>query len=151
DTKEFPDKRISELNLSLGYNTRTTLRNASQFPLHGLDYLGFDSGDRREMPANIPATPDSPNSERFAESLPNVWTPSATRVLPDASAGLSLGGRLGGSGSFGYASAVTYNRRTDSYPDRFSQLVFDETNGVPNKGYLADETTSRVDIGAIVN
>ena len=152
-TKEFPDERVGELSLSVGYGSQSTFRKVSQLPQHGLDFLGFDSGNRRQMPANAPLPgPPGSDSERFAEDLRNIWTPAPSTILPDLGMGINLGGRFGSeSNPFGYAAALTYSRKTDFTPNRLSQLLFDQTTGIADKGYVAYESSTSVDLGVILN
>jgi hypothetical protein len=155
-TKEFPDERIAEANLSVGYGSQSTMRNIPHIGQRGLDYLGFDDGGRRQMPKRIPTIADgslfTPESERFAESLRNVWTPAARPVPPNLGAGMNFGGRFGGeTAPLGYALSATLSRSTDATPNRLSQLVFDADQGVPDQGYTSSEATSTTDLGAIAN
>lgn len=151
-TKEFPENRVAEVSFSSGYNSESTLRPLSTMPQRGLDFLGFDSGRRRQMPVNPPTQDDSPESERFAEAMRDVWTPTPRRVQPDLGVGLNLGGRVGSDRlPFGYAIAGTYSHKNDYAPHRLSQLVFDPDSGVADRGYVASEATTTTDLGAIAN
>lgn len=52
NTKDYPSKQQSELSFSLGYNTKTTLRNFYKgYPEGKLDWLGF-SGNSRLIPGS---------------------------------------------------------------------------------------------------
>ncbi len=151
-TKEFPNDPVAEVNVSTGYGSQATFRRVALLPQQGRDWLGFDDGNRRQMPAPIPSGPLNPNAEAFSERLRNIWTPKPQQVIPDLGAGLNLGGRFGGDEApYGYSAAVTYSRQTDATPNRLSQLVFDKENGIPDQGYVSDEATSTVDLGVIVN
>lgn len=154
-TKEFPDERIMEGNLSVGYGSQSTLRTLPHVRLRGVDYLGFDQGGVRQMPREIPtiaaATPYASANERFAERLRNVWAPAPTRVDPNFGGSLNLGGRLGERTPVGYAISASLNRQMDATPNRLSQLVFDAFSGVPDQGYVSEEATSSVDVGVIAN
>jgi TonB dependent receptor/CarboxypepD_reg-like domain/TonB-dependent Receptor Plug Domain len=150
-TKEFPEKPVAEVSVSMGYNSEGTFRKVRQLPQRGLDFLGFDDGDRRRMPAN-PPTDASASYERelFAESLRNLWTPTPSRIAPDFGFGLNLGGRVGSETSpLGYVLALTYSHETDYTPDRLSQLSLGSP--IAETGYLAEETTHSTDVGAIAN
>lgn len=156
-TKEFPDERVAEANLSVGWASTSTLRRVAHIPQRGADFIGLDEGARRQMPAGIPtlvegATLQSPRNEQFAERLRNVWTPTPAPVSPNFGAGLNLGGRFGGDAApIGYAFSATLSRQTEATPNRLSQLVFDAATGVPDQGYVSSEATSIVDIGLIAN
>lgn len=151
-TKEFPNDRVVEGSLTFGYASEATFQRISQ-PIHtGFgDYLAFDADRLRQMPPNPPPA-GSPDAERFAEALRNIWTPPPRRAIPDLGMGLNLGGRFGGeTAPFGYAIALTYGRQTEHTPNRLNQLIFDKETGIADRGYIANETTSSVDLGAIVN
>ena len=151
-TKDFPDEPTAELSMSLGYNSEGTFRNVPQLEQRGIDNLGFDDGSRRRMPANPPTDGTSPDAERFAEAMRNVWTPPPTRVSPDLSLGANVGGRIGSENSpIGYVFALSYSRKTDYTPDRLNQLVFNSLTGEADRGYVARETTHGVDVGGIAN
>ncbi len=153
-TKEFPDDRVLEGNVSIGYGSQSTFRTLPQAPQRGLDFLGLDQGGARRMPrppAIAESTPYSPANERFAEGLRNVWAPLPTRVQPNFGASVNAGGRIGERMPFGYAVSASLNRQVDATPNRLSQLVFDALTGVPDQGYVSQEATSVVDAGALAN
>ena len=155
-TKEFPDERVAEGNLNIGYGSQATFRELPHIRQRGVDFLGFDQGGVRQMPRRIPtlsdgATPGLPRNEEFAEQLRNVWTPSPSRIDPNIGGGLNFGGRFGERVPIGYATSVTLNRQIDATPNRLSQLVFDGATGIPDQGYTSTEATTTVDLGAIAN
>jgi len=155
-TKEFPDDRVAEANLNVGYGSQATFRELPHIRQRGIDFLGFDEGGVRQMPRGIPslsdgATPLLPSNEVFAERLRNVWTPAPTRIDPNLGGGINLGGRFGERVPIGYATSVTLNRQIDATPNRLSQLVFDGSTGIPDQGYTSTEATTTVDLGAIAN
>ncbi|HYW51506.1 MAG TPA: TonB-dependent receptor, partial [Gemmatimonadaceae bacterium] len=153
-TKEFPNDRVLEANISTGGGTQSTFRTNIPFlPSRGLDWIGFDQGGRRAMPG-IAVTPGlaSAATERFGEALRNEWTPTPRAITPDFGAGFNLGGRFGGeSAPFGYAVSGTYARQTDATPNRLVQLLFDSETGVPAAGYTSNEATTSVNLGLIAN
>ncbi len=153
-TKEFPEERVAEGSLSVGYGSQATFRSLAQLPQRGIDWLGFDAAQRRQMPssAGVDFGSGTAASERFAERLRNVWTPAPTQVLPDVGATMNLGGRFGGAEApFGYALSGTYSRQVDATPNRLAQIVFDAENGIPDQGYTSSEATTTVDVGLIAN
>lgn len=156
-TKEFPDQRVAQANLSVGYNSQSTFQEIAHVRPRGLDFLGFDDGGRRQMPKDVPTVEEGTETgnaanERFAESLRNVWTPAPTPVAPNIGGGLNFGGRFGGeSAPFGYAISTTLNRATEATPNRLSQLTFDALTGIPDQGYTSSEATTTADLGVIVN
>lgn len=153
-TKEFPNDRVAEFNWSMGGGSQATFRTSiPHLAPRGLDWLGFDQGGRRRMPA-IEVTPGiaTPASERFGEQLRNEWTPAPKAILPDIGAGFNVGGRFGGeSAPFGYAVSGTYARNTDATPNRLVQLLFDSETGVPAAGFTSNEATTAVNLGLIAN
>lgn len=153
-TKEFPDERVSEGSLSVGYGSQATFQSLSQLPQRGRDWFGYDANNRRQMPnrAGVPFGTGTPETERFGEQLRNVWTPTPTTVIPDLGGSLNFGGRFGGDNApFGYAISGTYSRQVDATPNRLSQIVFDAQNGIPDQGYTSQEATTTTDVGAIAN
>ena len=156
-TKEFPDQRVAEGNLSVGWGSQSTLRNIPHLPQRGVDFLGFDDGKRRQMPATLPTLEQGSAlygaaNERFAEQLRNVWTPVPTPVSPNFGGGLNFGGRFGGDNApIGYAVSTTLSRAIDATPNRLAQLTFDATSGTPDQGYTSSEATTTVDLGVIAN
>jgi hypothetical protein len=152
-TKEFPNDPVADLNLSTGYNSQATLRNIPHLQSRGVDWFGFDQGQRRQMPASLPeAGPTTAANEVFAERLRNVWTPRPTPVIPDFGGSLNLGGRFGGDNApFGYVVSGTYNRQTEATPNRFQQFVFNEDPGSALEGFTSNEAMALTNLGAIVN
>ncbi len=153
-TKEFPNDRVAEFNLSMGGGSQATFRtNIPHLTSRGIDWFGFDQGGRRRMPS-IEVTPGiaTPASERFGEQLRNEWTPASKAILPDIGAGFNVGGRFGGeSAPFGYALSGTYARNTDATPNRLVQLLFDSETGIPAAGFTSNEATTTVNLGLIAN
>jgi hypothetical protein len=153
-TKEFPNDRVMEFNLSTGGGSQATFRSSIPYiSPRGIDWLGFDQGGRRAMPG-IEVGPGlaSPASEQFAEQLRNQWTPRPKAIIPDIGGGFNLGGRFGGENApFGYAVAGTYNRQTDATPNRLVQLLFDSGTGIPAAGFTSTEATTAVNLGLIAN
>ena len=156
-TKEFPEERIVEASVSVGYGSEATFRRIPHIRQTGRDLVGFDQGQARQMPGPLPTTEQgtqafSAVNERFAEQLRNVWTPAATQVSPNFGAGINLGGRFGGaSAPLGVAISGTLSRSIDATPNRLSQLTFDGVTGVPDQGYTSTEATTTVDLGFIAN
>ncbi|MBC7843740.1 MAG: outer membrane beta-barrel protein [Gemmatimonadaceae bacterium] len=153
-TKEFPNDRVMEVNLSSGYNTQTTFRNLSHIRQRGVDYLGFDQGRTRQMPSTVPTLQGvaSSESERFAEGLRNVWTPTPSSVSPNFGGSVNIGGRLGGEGApFGYVVSATHNRQTNAGNGRLLQVILDGERGVPDRSRVSNDVESTVDVGGIAN
>jgi len=153
-TKEFPNDRVMELNVTTGYNSQGTFRSLPQLRQRGLDYIGLDQGARRQVPNPIPAVlgESSTASERFAEGLRNEWTPTPSAVSPNFGGALNIGGRFGGEGApFGYVFSATHNRQTNVGNDRLLQVVLDGERGIPDRSRLSNDVETIVDIGGIAN
>ena len=153
-TKEFPNDRVMELNLTSGYNSQATFRNLPHLRQRGLDFIGFDQGARRQVPGGIPAVQgvSGTDTERFAESLRNEWTPAPRAVSPNFGGSLNLGGRIGGEGApFGYVFSATHNRQTLVGNARLLQVVLDGERGVPDRSRVSNDVEAVVDVGAIAN
>jgi Carboxypeptidase regulatory-like domain/TonB-dependent Receptor Plug Domain len=152
-TKEFPNDRVAEINLTTGYGSQATLRDIPHLPQRGVDWLGFDQGRRRQMPTPIPQQGDvSPAAERFSEQLRNVWTPTPKPIIPDFGGSVNLGGRFGGENApIGYAVSGSYNRQTEATPNRQLLLLFTEDPSTPTSGFTSNEATTSINLGAIAN
>jgi Carboxypeptidase regulatory-like domain/Outer membrane protein beta-barrel family/TonB-dependent Receptor Plug Domain len=151
-TKEFPNTRVADVSFTTGYNSTSTFRNFSFGPQRGLDFLGFDNGGSRQPPTALPTTTSTPaEREAFAESLRNVWTPTPRAVTPNFGATLNFGGRLGGeSAPLGYVISANMNRETEATPNRFFQIILDQS-GLAETSANINQTTSTVDLGSIAN
>ena len=153
-TKEFPNDRVMELNLSSGYNSQTTFRALPHLRQSGLDFVGLDQGGLRQMPTPVPTQQGVSGavSERFAEGLRNVWTPAPSNISPNFGGALNAGGRFGGDGApFGYVFSVTHNRQTNAGNGRLLQVILDGESGVPDRSRVSNDVESTVDVGAIAN
>lgn len=146
-TKEFPENRIAQFNVSQSYNSLSTFRRLAAPARTGRDHFGFDDG-RRAMPAGAPG--QGPTSEAFAEHIRNVWTGPVARLRPDLGLGANFGGQLGSRVVLGYVAAVTYSAGTSFVPDRLFQFFPNPSEG-PNRGFVYEEAQSTVDWGAIFN
>lgn len=136
-TKEFPDNRVVSVAVSQGYNSRSTFRSFTMSPRSGWDFLGFN-GNGRGFPA------PNGNPERYAEGFSNVWTPAASRALPDLGIDASVGGRKDlGDDALGYVISFNYNRARDYNPDKFSHTGNDQ--------YIGEESAYRVDLSGLFN
>ena len=91
-TKNFPTRRVSELSLSLGYDTKTTFKSFQKAKVNGkYDFLGYFDG-KRSLPASylnnekdfIHKSPDFKKAvtEQFSN---NFGSQSASNSLPDMS------------------------------------------------------------------
>jgi hypothetical protein len=147
-TKEFPEQFVMQFNVSQGYTSRSTFRPV---PLEGWsasDLLGFDDG-RRAFPGGGPAI-GSLGTERFAESIRNVWTPDARNVAPDLGLKFNVGGRSGDSHPLGYVFAWNYADKTIYDPDRL-YFLYPDANTPPFRALKFNESHASVEWGAVFN
>ncbi|MCU0623923.1 MAG: carboxypeptidase regulatory-like domain-containing protein [Gemmatimonadaceae bacterium] len=151
-TKEFPDATVADASVTTSYNSAATFRRIAHLPQRGIDVFGFDAGGRRQAPTPLPAPGDATAAtERFAERLRGVWTPSPTPISPNVGAAANLGGRLGGeSAPLGYVLAVTWNRQTEATPNRFFQNVF-LPSGLAENTATVSQAITQADLGGIAN
>jgi hypothetical protein len=153
-TKEFPNTRVLDVSFNTGYNSQSTFRDFSFVPQRGLDFLGFDAGGRRQPPkgATDPAVPKTPSeTEAFGEAIRNVWTPTPTAVTPNFGASINFGGRLGGDNApLGYVLSANLNRETEATPNRFFQIILDQS-GLAETSQTVAQATNLVDLGGIAN
>lgn len=145
-TKDFPSRRVSELSLSVGYNSLTTFKNFyKSYPNGSLDALGFFDNSRlipgpyyRHRGAefiNFPASfkrevtkmfPNTFGSEAAMKSAPNVsvgYTGGNTRIYDN-------GNKLGYVYSINYgAGRRVSDRLRDEYAiDQLQQYQYTTTN-----------------------
>jgi hypothetical protein len=148
-TKEFPEQFVLQGNLSQGYNSKATFRSVPLVRSSFGDLLGFDNG-RRRLPAGAPAIGVF-GSERFAESIRNVWTPAAREVRPDLGLGFNIGGQ-GGSDArrLGYVFSWTYANRTTFNPDRL-YFLYPDANTPAFRSLRFNESHAGVEWGAVFN
>jgi hypothetical protein len=146
-TKEFPENRVVQLTLSQDWNSLATFRPLSYVPRTGGAWLGF-GGDGRSMPPRPPGDAQGDPLERFAESIRNVWTPSPRKAPPGLGASLGVGDRIG---DLGYTVSLTYASKLEHQPERLYQFVPDVEQGIPDRGYVANESQSVIDWGGTAN
>jgi hypothetical protein len=147
-TKEFPEQFVMQFNVSQSYNSRSTFHSVPLVASSSSDLLGFDDG-RRAFPAGAPGIGGF-GTERFAESIRNVWTPAARDVTPDLGLKFNLGGRSGGSHPLGYVFAWTYNERTSYDPDRL-YFLYPDANTPPFRALRFTDSHATVDWGTVFN
>jgi hypothetical protein len=140
-TKDFPDSRVLQANISQGYNDQVTFRTRAFAPQGGSDWLGMDHG-RRSAP-DVPFTdPGAYGTQQLLQSFNyRIWDPTPRRLGPDLGFGGTFGDQWqGGNSSFGLISSLTYNRKARYTGDRLY-----------NQFYLGQEGTSTVDWGGVLN
>ena len=117
-TKAFPNKRVSELSLSLGYQANTTFKSFKKSNVTGsYDYLGYFD-DKRSLPASYNYYKNSFShqedgikmavTEKFSN---NFGYKNASNSLPDFSIGYTGGDTryTKGDKKFGYIYAVGFS------------------------------------------
>ncbi len=147
-TKEFPEQFVLQFNASQGYNSRTTFRSVPLTATSVSDLLGFDNG-RRRFPAGAPAI-GTLGTERFAESIRNVWTPAARDAAPDLGLGFNVGGRFGEAHPIGYVLSWTYSDKTTFNPDRL-YFLFPDANTPPFRALRFSDSHAAVEWGTVFN
>ena len=118
-TKDYPSKQLSELRLSVGYNSMTTFKNFYKgYPEGNLDWLGYFD-DQRLIPGSYYANrgakfitlPDATKSA-VTKQFPNTYgSEPALQSYPNFGIGYTGGNTrlLGGSKKLGYIYAVNYS------------------------------------------
>ena len=151
-TKDYPNRPISELNVSIGYNTLTTGKNFYKgYPNGGLDQLGFldnsrlipgpyyrhRSGFISQSDAFKTATTkmfsNSFGSNPAVKSLPNIsvsYTGGNTRIYNN-------GNKLGYVYNLGYSTGRAVGERNRSEYDIVQRNLYDyHTNNYDEKNNL---------------
>ncbi len=153
-TKEFPERRVVQFNISQDWNSLTTFKDVAYVRSSPRAWVGF-GGDGRSMPPLPPSggTASGDAVERFAESLRNVWTPTPRAAPPGLGFGFSVGDRIGGGSlpPLGYTVSLAYSSRLELNPGRLYQFVHDPELGAAQRGFVARENQSIVDWGATAN
>jgi outer membrane receptor protein involved in Fe transport len=125
-TRSFPDEFTAGVNVSLGYDTQTTLADGLGYRGGSWDWIGVDDGTRalpetvKDAAAKSPLKPAGRFSdqgytpERLAEigrSMPNNYSTSRDTVMPD----MGVSGTIGDTAELadldvGYLFALGYDR-----------------------------------------
>jgi outer membrane receptor protein involved in Fe transport len=86
-TKDIPDNKFISFGVSTGYNTQSTFKDFTSTPRNGIDFLGFDNGNR-SLPSGFPSTRSLYNSAgtaqriAFSKLLPNAYGDKTTTAIP---------------------------------------------------------------------
>lgn len=147
-TKEFPEQSVLQFDVSQGVNSRTTFQMVPLVPASASDRLGFDNG-RRAFPTGAPAI-GTLGSERFAESIRNVWTPAPREAAPDLGVKFNVGGRWGETHPVGYVLAWTYSEKTMYNPDRL-YFLYPDANTPPFRALRFNDSRASVEWGGVFN
>lgn len=127
ETKDFPEERIVDVSLSLGYNPSMHFNhNHIGYQGSATDFLGFDNG-LRALPAGASAAaiPSPQNGaapgtiNNFLKGFNPVLGGARQRSLMDFGVGVSLANQLslGGEQRIGYMFSATYKNNTRYYND----------------------------------
>jgi TonB-dependent receptor len=129
NTKDFPESKIGNVSVSVGYNPGMHL-NSNYLTYHGggTDWLGFDDGSR-DIPAtsNVPffsevvGNPNSAEGQRYRQILegfnPNMAALQQNSFM-DFSIGTSFGNQFAKEkATLGYNVAISYKNETEYYKD----------------------------------
>lgn len=116
-TKDFPEERVLELDVSQGYNSLTTFDKVPVLSRKGVgDLLGFDGNDRYRRPGDF----DNPNA--LISSIRRDWTPAPRTVPPDFGLSFQYGDQVGTfERALGYIISFDYGFKTSYDPaERFA-------------------------------
>ncbi len=127
ETKDFPEKKILDVSLSLTYNPSMHFKNnALTYKGSSMDWLGFDS-KLRELPSEVDNKdlPDFSNDKSTIYNTSKLYSSQlgATEEtnFMNYSLGLSYGDQrnLSNGNTLGYIFSGTYKRDNDFYQDVF--------------------------------
>jgi outer membrane receptor protein involved in Fe transport len=131
-TKDFPGKRLWTLSVSQGVEAGSTFKNRLTYASTGADVWGFGAGSRGipaivgEIAGNRPLTEGSglgfPAStlQAVEKQFANVWTPTASRTIPNGSYTLTYGDQFQVLGhELGVAQAWSFARSFDRRDETF--------------------------------
>jgi len=140
-TKDFPESRLLQLNVSLSANDQTTFKDIPVRTRSASDFFGIDNGGRRApvIPfGNLTLPEQKPILQAFPD---NVWNPAPRSVLPGAGLSATYGNQWQGkSNSMGAIFALTYDNNITYTPNRLTNLY-----------YLTNQAASFVTLGGIAN
>ncbi|MGH7575333.1 MAG: TonB-dependent receptor domain-containing protein [Longimicrobiales bacterium] len=144
-TKDFPEERVLELDVSQGYNSLTTFDRVPVLPRNGLgDMLGFDGNDRFRRPE------DFEDDNALARSIRRDWTPAPRTVLPDFGLSFQYGDQVGTfEHALGYIISVDYGFKT-SY-DPAERFAFVNSVGQTIIETETEHATTTADWGLVAN
>jgi TonB-dependent receptor len=123
-TKDVPDQNYMSFAVGTGYNSVSTSNNFMSGPRSGINYLGFDGGNRN-LAANFPssnAISGGLNTNQNAaaiKALPNDWNKYAINALPTQNYQFSLGRvkNFADNKKLGAIVALTYRNSQSITPD----------------------------------
>lgn len=152
-TKEFPEQFVAELSVSQGYNSRSTFKQVPMLARRARDYLAQPAGRFTHLGIlpNVVTTPNEVRmTERFAESVRNIWDPADRSGPLHTGFGATLGGQIAvGPNPLGIVASVTQSLKTEYTPDRL--LLWLSEAGEPRRGFVYRQTQTAADLGALLN
>ncbi|MES2418468.1 MAG: TonB-dependent receptor [Bacteroidota bacterium] len=95
-TKDVPDNDYLSIGIGTGYNSVSTANNFMSGPRSGINYLGFDGGNRN-LTANFPSSSaisgglNTNQNTAAIKTLPNDWNKYAINALPTQNYQVTLG------------------------------------------------------------
>jgi hypothetical protein len=130
-TKKAPEENFFNVGVSTSYRANTTFQNVPSTAASGLDFLGFDNGDRA-IPDGVPGSTQQfnnlPATQRagLINQLPNRWSVNYGNASPDLRINVNMGRRfdLGGL-RVGNLTGINYSN-TNQYAD---VVINSYTNG----------------------
>jgi len=156
-TVDFPTERTFRVSSSFGFNSRTTFKQLRSHDGGGLDFFGFDDGNRN-FPSRIPSSPllfpgnyTQNEFQEFGQSFSNNWQPTTVDSMrPNQSYSVVAGDTFG---KLGVVGAITFSNT----PQRQSEIQRYLTNqGGGQAVILTDYDTFEADtesarLGGILN
>ena len=163
-TKDIPDSRFLEVALSVGYNSKTTLKNnfIDARPNGKYDFLGFDDGSRK-LPAaysNVKKdyTSGTTSAEKIAiaQQFPNTFYYKEGQMsLPNIGFQFSTGNsKINTNGNrLGYNFSLNYsNGHRASFGDRIGYTGFnDASKELPLYSFDRNTYTNYKSLGGLLN
>ena len=123
-TKDVPDHDYMSLAIGTGYNSVSTSNNFMSGPRAGINYLGFDGGNRN-LAANFPSSSaisgglNANQNVTAIKALPNDWNKYAINALPTQNYQFSIGRvkNFEDNRKLGAIVALTYRNSQSITPD----------------------------------
>jgi outer membrane receptor protein involved in Fe transport len=149
-TRAFPGNRSWSLTIGQGIAEGTTFGHMRTYRSPRADILGFGASFRG-MPSFLGDRPltsvPAADQARFARELKNIWSPNATRVLPNGSYTLTYGDELEVFGrSLGMVHSASLSRSFDEQQERqrFFPTSFDTTYD-----YEVQRSSEKIQLGGM--
>ncbi|MGZ3871497.1 MAG: TonB-dependent receptor domain-containing protein [Mucilaginibacter sp.] len=163
-TKDIPDRKFLEANLSVGYNSKTTFKSnfIGANPSGKYDFLGFDDGSRKlpaayaDIKSNYTSGTTSAQKVTIASQFPNTFAYNEGQTsLPNIGFQLSTGNSVTGKSNnrFGYNFSLNYsNGHRASFGNRIGYFGFNNSEAEqPVYSYDRDVFTSYKTLGGLLN